>query len=512
MVLVILLVFTTLLAWYGLTKGHNWGDDFAAYIMQAESVLRGTPSEFVAINRFTIEKSMFPIGPVAYPWGFPVLLAPFYGLFGHNIFALKIPGVICYLLFIVTLWFGFRRYHSVMWGTALACLFAVNPGFHSFMNNVITDIPFLLLSTLSVLMIGKVVIERQRIISTHADHLFLGVLIALSFFVRTNGILLLMTLGVVHLTRIAKDAISQPSSGADGPRHLGGIFFQLYRNVREDAWTLPLPYVCFAICVLAWQYVLPEGGSTYVSQFKGLTLSIIKDNVYLYVKSPLSFFRIPAAPGALLAKLLFLGSIPLFAVGVFRRFGKDDHVLVYGALTLLLYVFWPYQGERFIFPLLPFYISFALIGLEGSVTASRKGWQSAILRGLPVIFVILFFCWHSIAFAHRNLLERRIEPTGPYVSTSQDVFSFISHHTDPDDIIVFFKPRTMRLFTGRQSIMTGKVEELKRGDYLCIYLRDDAQDQLTYGAVTNLIEGGQVQLVYQNKDFQVFRIGDFLKK
>jgi hypothetical protein len=510
MVLVILLVFTTLLAWYGLTKGHQWGDDFAAYIMQAESVVRGTPSEFVAVNRFTIEKSMYPIGPVAYPWGFPVLLAPFYGLFGHNIFALKIPGVICYLIFIVTLWFGFRRYHSVLWGTALACLFAFNPGFHSFMNHVITDIPFLLLSTLSVLMIGKVVIERQRILSTNADHLLLGVLIALSFFVRTNGILLLITLGVVHLTRIAKDAISQSSTGANSPKRLRGVFFQHYRNVREDVWTLLFPYMCFAICVLAWQYVFPEGGSTYVSQFKGLTLSIVKDNVYFYAKSPLSFFTIPAAPGAILAKLLFLTSIPLVVAGVFRRFGKDYHIVVYGALTLLLYVFWPYQDGRFISPLLPFYISFALTGLEGSVAASRKGWRSNILRALPVIFVILSFCWHSIAFAHKNLLEQRIEPAGPYVSTSQDVFSFISHHTDPNSIIVFFKPRAMRLFTGRQSIMTGRVEELKRGDYLCMYLRDDAYDQLTYGDVTNLIEGGQVQLVYQNKDFQVFRIGDLI--
>jgi hypothetical protein len=375
------------------------------------------------------------------------------------------------------------------------------------MNNVTSDIPFLLLSTLSVLMIEKVVIERQRILSMHADHLLLGILIALSFFVRTNGILLLITLGVVHLTKIAKDAISQRSQGANGPMHLKGIFFQLSRNVRENVWTLLLPYMCFATCVLAWQCVLPEGGSTYVSQFNDLTLSMIKDNVYFYAKSPLSFFTIPTAPGAILAKLLFLTSIPLVIAGVFRRFGKDYHIVVYAALTLLLYVFWPYQDGRFIFPLFPFYISFALTGLEGSVAASRRGWRSNILRVLPVIFVVLSFCWHSITLAHKNLLEQRIEPAGPYVSTSQDVFSFISHHTDPNSIIVFFKPRAMRLFTGRQSIMTGKVEELKRGDYLCMYLRGDTYDQLTYGDVTNLMEGGQVQLVYQNKDFQVFRIG-----
>jgi hypothetical protein len=59
--------------------------------------------------------------------------------------------------------------------------------------------------------------------------------------------------------------------------------------------------------------------------------------------------------------------------------------------------------------------------------------------------------------------------------------------------------------------MTGKVEELKRGDYLCMYLRDDAYDQLTYGDIASLEQEGRVQPVYQNKDFRVFRIGDLIK-
>lgn len=509
--LVTLLVLTGLLAWYGLTKGHDWGDDFAAYILQAESVVRGTPAEFIAVNRFTIEKSMYPIGPVAYPWGFPVLLSPVYGLFGHDILAFKIPGAICYLLFIMTLWFGFGRYHSPLWRAALVCLFAFNPGFLAFMNEVLTDTPFLLFSTLSVLMIGKVAVDRQRLFSAYAGPLLLGVLIALAFFIRTNGILLLATLGVVHLTWVAKNALSRPAPVTGGPVRLRGMRFQVYQNVRGDTWALLLPYAGFALCVWVWQQVLPEGGSTYVSQFSGLTLSIILENACLYLKSPLSFFRIPTAPGALWAKLLFLMSIPWFIMGVFRRFSRDVHILVYGALTLLLYVFWPYQDERFIFPLFPFYISFALTGLAGSAAAVRKEGRLKVLRALPVLFVICYFCWHSVASAHRNLIDERMVSKGPYASTSQELFAFITRHTDPQSIIVFFKPRAMRLFTGRQSIMTGRVAELKRGDYLCIYLREDTSDQLTQRDVAGLEKEGRLQPVYQNRDFQVFRIADCIK-
>ena len=35
------------------THGQIWGDDFAAYLMQARSLLDGTPGEFIERNAFT---------------------------------------------------------------------------------------------------------------------------------------------------------------------------------------------------------------------------------------------------------------------------------------------------------------------------------------------------------------------------------------------------------------------------------------------------------------------------
>jgi hypothetical protein len=38
---------------YGtLTTGHNWGDDFAAYIMQARSLTEAAPGAFIEAHRF----------------------------------------------------------------------------------------------------------------------------------------------------------------------------------------------------------------------------------------------------------------------------------------------------------------------------------------------------------------------------------------------------------------------------------------------------------------------------
>ena len=130
---------------YGtLTDGHNWGDDFASYIMQAESLAEGTPRAFVETNRFAIENSTHPIGPNAYPWGFPLLLAPCRVAFGLNLFALKIAGALSYLLFLVVLWFGFRRTHSPFWRLCLVGIFALNPTMLVFADNILPDLPFYL--------------------------------------------------------------------------------------------------------------------------------------------------------------------------------------------------------------------------------------------------------------------------------------------------------------------------------------------------------------------------------
>ncbi len=138
-----LLVVSCLLSWYGLTEGHNWGGDFSAYIMQAQSVWHGKINQFFQTNRFTIEESTYRIGPIAYPWGFPVLLAPFYAVFGLNMLALKSLNIGFYLILLTLLWSGFSRYHSYFWRFILVGFFAFNPYFLQFMNNILSDIPFI---------------------------------------------------------------------------------------------------------------------------------------------------------------------------------------------------------------------------------------------------------------------------------------------------------------------------------------------------------------------------------
>jgi hypothetical protein len=63
--LVVIILSSLLIGASTLTRGHEWGDDFAAYTMQAQSILNGNASEFIERNSFTIFESSFQIGPVA---------------------------------------------------------------------------------------------------------------------------------------------------------------------------------------------------------------------------------------------------------------------------------------------------------------------------------------------------------------------------------------------------------------------------------------------------------------
>ncbi len=161
-ILAFILLTSVLLGWSVLTRGHWWGDDFAAYIMQAKSILAGSMSEFVVANTFTVTQSSHQIGPAAYPWGFPLMLTPVYALIGLSPLGLKLPGLLTYLGFLLVFFFLTKRRFSLPESLLAVSLFAFNPELLRFLDNIASDIPFLFLSTLGLLLADMYTHEAQR--------------------------------------------------------------------------------------------------------------------------------------------------------------------------------------------------------------------------------------------------------------------------------------------------------------------------------------------------------------
>lgn len=494
---------TGILLYNTLTHGHDWGGDFSAYIMQAQSVAEGSLCEFIKANRFTIQQSLSSLGPVVYPWGFPVMLSPFYAVFGLNMIALKMVGVISYLIFLLLLWIGFRKYHSYLWLYSLVCLFSLNPFLLKFLNNILSDIPFMLFSTFTILFIGKLFVEGKRIISPACDSILLGVSIAAAFFIRSNGILLLVTLSITQFIAIAH-RLSQVETVNDSWSSTIKSFFSPSRTTIQNICINLLPYFSFLGVLLLWRAFLPEGGSYHMDHLGMISVYNIKPHLRFYFELPSEFFT-----GVPFRNLLYGVSIPCAIVGLSRRFRHDYHIVVYLILTFSLYIFWPaIQGFRFLFPVLPFYYSFVLSGLEtfqGGANAIERALRRLICL-LPIVIVLSYFGMNTISGAYKNIIDNRESSSGPFTTISTNMFSFIEQNTEAESTVIFFKPRVMRMLTGRRSLMTNKMKELSRGDYLCLYLKGGTYDQVTPDAIIRLSEEGAARLIYENSEFRVYRL------
>jgi hypothetical protein len=505
---VILLVITTLTLFCTLTNGHNWGDDFSSYIMQAKSIAELNPHGFIEANSFTVENSSDNFGaPIAYPWGFPFLLAPFYAVFGLNMIGLKLLGVISFLFFIVLLWVGFRKYHSPVWLLCLGCLFSLNPTMLSFTDQILSDLPFLLLSTASVLFMGRLVIEKRKLISPVWDNILLGVIIAGAFFIRASGVLLLITLAITQFIALALKLRQGDSPNGQCSTSFRRLFSD--RGVFLKYLLINLiPYICFFCIVMLWETIMPKGFSSYPSYLSSaLSIDVIKHQLDYYIDLPVEFFI-----GVPHHYLFYFASIPIAIAGIIRRYRSDYHIVVYIILTFVLYILWSssqsYQGLRYLFPILPFYFSFVITGLEifqgGKTNIEQKLRKWVCL--IPILIVLTYFGINSMGNAYANMIHHRETISGPYTATSQDMFSFIRSNTEKESAIVFFKPRLMRMITDRKSLMLRNKEELSRGDYLCVYLPAQIRDQVSPDTVQDLLKQRAALLIYKNSEFLVFKL------
>lgn len=506
-VLIPVILISGVLLYGSLTRGHDWGGDFAAYIMQAGSLLDDSTQTFLEANRFAVEQSSRRLFPVAYPWGLPVLLAPLYAVFGLDPFALKALSILSYLLFLAVLWPTFRSTHSTPWLVCLVSFFAVNPVFIKFSDSILSDLPFLLVSTLCLWQINRITVETGHKKAIWQAYAPAGLMIAFAYTIRTNGILLLI---IYCLTQLFSHFRHRPDSGQtinpDKPSSVS-TKTSLSRWHPTKKLLLPESIPCFVFLLLFILYhsYFPDGGTSHLLHLKNITPQTILTNFCAYVGLPR--YMLFGTPGG---HILYAASIPLALFGAFKRRGSDIPSILYIGVSLLFYSFWPEAPAlRYLFPVMPFYVSFVLSGLESLRCIPRAGKVRTLLTSVcigPVIFAIVFSGYVSFDNMRQNIRNDRSTETGPFEPAAREMFVFIADHTEADSVIAFFKPRVMRLMTGRRSIMIDRSDQLHRADYLCVYLGPDAYDQLAADDLGNLLSTGNLRLMLQNDCFKVYRL------
>lgn len=425
-----------LIGWGTLTRGHEWGDDFAAYILQARSILDGTTGEFIQHNAFTIRESSFQIGPVAYPWGYPLMLTPALLARGVHPLALKTAGVLCFAGFLVCLYRMTMDRLPPPESLLLVALFAFSPVFTTFLDHVLSDIPLLFF-----LFLGLAWIERRK--DGLGSALGVGAVIFLAFFVRTTGIVLLGSFLAWQAVRLHRH-----------PERRRQILLDSVATVSS-----------FLLLWLLASLAFPGGQASYFKPLEGFTSWTLRENRRYYF----TLFGTFLGSGPIWSasyKVLVL----LFLVGLWVRRRLDLHLALFFALYLALMLVWPMkQGIRFIFPLLPIFMYLAFQGaraVTGWLPEGRRKAGRAVCCGAWLLLAGIFV-FQSGTLAWRNLRDgRTIE--GPFDAPSSDLFRYVGTQTPPDSVVVFFKPRAMRLFASRDSVLVFNCQRLHLGDYVVV--------------------------------------------
>jgi len=259
-----------------------------------------------------------------------------------------------------------------------------------------------------------------------------------------------------------------------------------------------LPYLIFGLLAGLLTFLLPGGQESYFTHFSMFTVERFIGNLIYYLKLPATLFDyIP------LGIFFFIFTVILFFIGMGATWRKNLHFLAYSVLTLLLFMLWPEtQGLRFIFSILPLFI---LIAAQGAIWLNEKFSQPVFVKAVFGIWLAMTMLSFGIsAWSGWTNIQSGREINGPFDLISMDMFEFVREQTPPDSIIIFFKPRAMRLFTDRDSFMTENCEGLTKGDYLVIHEKQGSNGQLTQQSAEAC--GVPLESVFNNKRFTVYKI------
>ncbi len=420
-VLLALLSLSTLFAGLTADSFHSWGGDFSLYIQQAEALLKGTSQNLYRVNAYAMEHSEIVLGPHLYPPGFPLMLSPIIFLVGKNLLAMKWVVIACFILFQWVMYVYFRPFLSPFSTLTCVASFSLNPWLIRYCDFIHSDIPFLLFCFLSLWLTRKFYEGELTFFSS----LVLGLLIGFACLIRSVGLVLIMAFLLLGLLYKMEKSSTPKSDGFLGEKGIAVLL------------------TCILV-LMGSEYTYPSGTGSYMNYLEEYGLSKLGDNLVYYWSLPylhLGGFSLP----------VYLFGIPLIAWGIVRHFSSFKLEILFTFLYFSALLIWPFaDGLRFLFPLLPFLALFFFLGLN-----SFFKWllEQSSFRYNPASYsmgiIALFFagCLYNV---YRDFPPQAADKVGS--PASKELFLFIQNNLKDEDLIYFYRPRILRLYTGKKSI------------------------------------------------------------
>ncbi|MBS1636534.1 MAG: glycosyltransferase family 39 protein [Bacteroidetes bacterium] len=398
-------------------NSHDWGDDFAQYIHQAQNISKGVSQNETG---YVFNPGAF-LGPQAYPPGFPLLLAPVVSAWGVDYAAMEVYLSAFLMLACFTGFLILRHFYSFSTAFITTLIIAYNPVTISFKTEILSDIPFMFFSMLALWLAMK----KPHWLYAAGTGLILG------FASQIRSIAVVLMLAVLLqqiLTLKREDRLS-------------------FQSLRLPAILL----VSFLLCYFGIQWIWPAN-SAYPQFFDTNTpyqtavihLSSHNESLHKFFRDydVKDYFFINCIAASCLTAFGLLGFCRSLAVHKASLF----NLYVLGYLIIIVSYKFGDTGLRFVFPLLFLIFFYAILGLK----MAFSGW---ILKpsGLSFLFgfFILFSYYEPLANMHA---QRHAIADGPCTPEATALFKFIQSQVPPSSVIAFDKPRALSLYTGRSGM------------------------------------------------------------
>ena len=503
-----LFVIAMLVSVIGMADTAGWSGDFSQYIGQARAIADGNVAGWFARHSYTIDHSMSGLGAHSYPWLTSILIAPIYAVWGINFIPYQIFMAFCFAVSVVALYVLLVR-RNVKYSAILLICGAVTINAHYILltKSVLSDIPCLMFTIITWVFIDLYLESRSIKYAV-----LTGVFAFAAFSTRTMALALLAALGIIDLIHFIK-------------------------KIKDKELTLKhfavmcVPYVSFLVLAVIISVVLPKGGSTYLDYF-ALEAKQLASNISYYGNMSLSLFtqdiqRMSFMPKAvrdhtkvflLCYFILMLPSVAALIQGIIKRIKMKDHLPLYLIVMLaMLFVYDYQQGTRFIISLFPVILLCMYYGIDNAkekieellqknrkMADKKSSLRDKLLKTCIYDFVlVLVLCMVfgviKVANGYTGSPEKG---EGSNSDDAMAVYAYINENLDSDDVVVFFRPRILCLYTQVNSYTnsTDIPETIGDADYLLNYCGDSRyQDYINSHRDSLKVE-------YTNSQFRLYKI------
>ena len=426
-------------------NGHTQGDDFALYLRQARSIFDGDIADVVADNRFSVINSGPVFSPIAYPWGWPLMLAPFVNRWGYDYDRLKLVEVAAFCTWLLLVHGVVRRRAGRLLAIAVVAVVGTAPALLVHTDQLLSEYPHAAVVAAFVWWMDRVKSSRPLIGASTRQLVVLALLAAAAFNVRRESVVLVGVILVVQLVELVGARRGRPP-------------------VPVPWRTVATPYATFVAAVAGFQLLLPS----MLFPETGDGAEYVPDRVGDYAGALTEHLGLGRHP--LVGTLILLLAVAGMVVGCIRRPRLDIPLTALTVLSTLAVSTHFRMVGRYYYQVAPWVLYFAAAAVAAAIGALLPAGRRRLapaLAAAPLAFLVVV----HLAVLPGDIADARdfdragrqqVGPTDPSVTP---VFDAVEAYTAPTDVVAFFRARTMTLYTDRLTIQTTNIERiLQRAD------------------------------------------------